>query len=208
MRTIYLLLFPITCWLFFSVNVYSQTLTYEVFKGNSKIGEMKVDRQYANGTWHYSSVCDVEVSFVVTVKVKSLYEATFKNNILQRSMMQNIRDGKVREASKGRRVGSEFITDVNGEPQTLNANEINYSILSSYYEEPTGRKRIFSERWGQLLQLKNIGSQKYALVLPNGDENYMTYQQGICTELQINHTLATLVFKLKNSLPVKLISEE
>ncbi|MCB0854800.1 MAG: hypothetical protein KDD63_21410 [Bacteroidetes bacterium] len=207
MRTIHLLLFPIACWLFFPINVYAQNLTYEVYKGNSKIGEMDVKRHYNNGTWTYSSDSKVQVSFLVSVDLQFMYEATFTNNTLQRSLTQNMRDGKIRESSKGRRVGNQYVTDVNGETNTTSVDQIDECILTLYYHEPEGKTQIFSERWGKFIPVKKLGTHKYALVLPNGDENHMTYEKGICTELQINHTLATLYFKLKNNLPGRLVSE-
>lgn len=173
----------------------AQQLNYEVFKGNKQIGEMVVKRQKTGDKEVYSSDSQMKVSFIVSVDLRFVYNATFQNGLIQKSTTQNFRNGDLHDESIGKRVGASYQVEREGETFTVDS-PIDYCILTTYYKEPIGRTEIYSERWGAFIPVKKIDKNKYELSLPNGNENYMTYSNGICTEMEVNHMLATIKFKL------------
>ncbi|MEZ4828637.1 MAG: DUF6134 family protein [Bacteroidia bacterium] len=172
-------------------------LTYDVYKGQSLVGEMTVSRREEGSRQIYESESQMTVSFLMSFDLKFTYKATFESSNLQTSHTANFRDGKQINLSSGRRVGNTYSTEVNGEPKNIQAPKIDYSILNTYFIEPVGRTKVFSERWGDYVDFLPAGKSRYGMHLPNGDVNYMTYKEGVCQTIEVNHSLASIRFVLR-----------
>ena len=193
--------FLVTCiCLFFflsSQKLGAQTLVYKGYKGDDYIGDMIVKREVHGDQVFFRSDAQLNVRFLLNWELRFYYEADFKNGDLQRSLVQVTRDGKLRTEVKGKREGSQYNSDVDGDEESLSISSIDYCVLNTYFEAPKGRKRIFSERWGTWLQVEDQGNGRYILQPPNGSHNTLIYKNGICQEMQFNHTIAKVRFVLK-----------
>ncbi|MDX2249572.1 MAG: DUF6134 family protein [Bacteroidia bacterium] len=192
-----LLFLPLVLFLLQKDTFSPQILVYDVYKGNSPIGEMSVSRRVEGNNHIYSSESNMTVSFLMSFELRFTYEAQFTGNNLHASTTANYRDGKKINQSVGKRTGQFYVTDVDGEIKTNPAPKIDYSILTSYFVEPVGRKKVFSERWGDYIDFLPAGNRRYAMHLSNGDINYMSYKDGVCNTIEVNHSLATIKFVLR-----------
>ncbi|MEM8888798.1 MAG: DUF6134 family protein [Bacteroidota bacterium] len=183
--------------LFSSLHVGAQTLVYKGYKGDDYIGDMIVKREVKGDQVFFRSDAQLSVRFLLNWELRFYYEADFKNGDLQRSLVQVTRDGKVRTEVTGKREGPHYHSDVDGDKESLQISSIDYCVLNTYFEAPKGRKKIFSERWGTWLLVMDEGNGRYLLQPPNGSHNTLIYKNGICQEMQFNHTIAKVRFVLK-----------
>ena len=181
-----------------SLNGIAQNLVYDGYKGDDHIGSMTVTRKKSGDNWIYTSDAKVSVSFLLSFDLQFTYKAVFANGKLVSSWIKNYRDGKLTDHSSGELMGPDFHIMHNGDKKVLYKANIDYCILKSYFEEPIGRKEIFSERWGEYIPAKEIEKGKYQVKLPNGNTNYFTYKNGTCKELELNHMLASVRFVLRD----------
>ncbi|MEZ4773680.1 MAG: DUF6134 family protein [Bacteroidia bacterium] len=192
-----LLLLPLVSFLLHADPFSPSKLVYDVYKGHSLIGEMSVSRRAEGGKHIYASTSQMTVTFLMSFDLRFTYESQFENNNLCSSMAANYRDGKQLNLSVGRREGAGYFTDVSGDKKHVQASRIDYSILNTYFLEPVGRSKVFSERWGEYVDFLPAGPNRYAMHLPNGDVNYMTYKNGICHTIEVNHSIASIKFVLR-----------
>lgn len=66
------------------------------------------------------------------------------------------------------------------------------------HEEPINLQKIFSENYKRFIPIKAIKPHQYELQLPDGNRNFYTYANGICVSAEVNTTLSTVFFRLKN----------
>ncbi|WNJ19801.1 DUF6134 family protein [Pontibacter sp. G13] len=172
-----------------------QTLLYKVYKGQTEVGWMRVNKVMQDGNEHFSLDCNMDVKMMFSMNLQFTYEANFQSGHLTSSLTRNFRNGSEKSHSEGKRVNHIYRTIRDGKAYETPA-DIDFCIIRTYWEEPVGRSQVFSERWGHYLPFEQVGPHKYRVLLPTGNYNYMTYREGKCVELQVNHTLATLFFRL------------
>ncbi|MEM6806404.1 MAG: DUF6134 family protein [Bacteroidota bacterium] len=174
-----------------------QSLTYQGFKGDDYIGDMIVSKKVEGNKVSFTSDAQLNVRFLLNWKLRFFYEVEYINGNLHRSLVQISRDGKLRTEVTGKRAGSHYLSDVDGDQVKLDAPLIDYCVLNTYFEAPKGKKRFFSERWGEYLEVAEKGEGRFILTPPNGSHNTLIYKNGHIQELQFNHSLASVKFVLK-----------
>jgi hypothetical protein len=76
--------------------------------------------------------------------------------------------------------------------------KITYTTACLMHEEPVNLLRIFSENYKRFIPIKAIKPHQYELQLPDGNRNFYTYANGVCVSAEVNTTLSTAYFRLKN----------
>lgn len=176
----------------------SQTLTYDVIKDGEIIGFVKAQKLTEAKAIRFTMKSKVTVSIFFDVEIGSLFQSNYYNGYLINANTKNTRDGDVKESSKMVWDGTKYVFTKDGKKSNLKTKKIYYSLTSMYFKEPKRISRIFSERFGRYLPLKMTSNRTYELSLPNGSKNYYTYNEdGICTEVKVEHFLATVYFRLQ-----------
>ncbi|PSR13919.1 MAG: hypothetical protein DA408_12080 [Bacteroidetes bacterium] len=172
-----------------------QQLHFDAYLGNDHIGTMIVSRSEKAGTVTYSSVTDLTVKYIISVDLDLAYSASYENNRLLTTSFKYLRNQKTRESCYGKLVGSTFSTYFEDHTERVETTSINQSLLAAFFEEPTNRREVFSERWGVNIPLTRMGDQKYRIILPDGKESHMTYAGGQCRESRIVSGWGDIVFR-------------
>jgi len=193
MKNLNILLFLL---LILSTSLSAQTFVYKGYKGDQYIGDMIVKRIVEGDKVSYRSDAQLSVDFILNWKMRFYYEAEFLGGKLEKSLVRLSRDGKLKTLVEGKRVGEEFHSIVDGDPVKYDA-PVFYCVLNTYFEAPKNRETIFSERWGTFIEVVNNGDGSYLLQPPNGSHNTLIYEDGICQEMQFNHSLAKVRFVLE-----------
>ncbi|MFK7951775.1 MAG: DUF6134 family protein [Ekhidna sp.] len=174
----------------------SQTLFYEVVRGDKKIGDMKVVRKIDKDKTLYEveSTVIFRLLFSFTVDYESTCE--YKSDILINEYAHSELNGNTQNKSTIWFDGSKYTLDIDGSRIELEDKAINYSVGVVYFKEPEDNKRVFSPRFGRYLTFEKVGSHQYELESPDGSNLY-TYINGICTEVKISRDFAKFYFKMK-----------
>lgn len=88
------------------------------------------------------------------------------------------------------------LTD-NGVSKMISISPIRYNMLLLYTTIPDTVSKVYSANFQKHLDIKKIEENKYRLTLPGGKYNYYTYENGVCTRVEIVRSLFTLLFVLR-----------
>jgi len=176
--------------------VLAQTLKYQIFKGKKPIGILTT-KKIENGnqtSFHIES--DATFRIIFEFSTQFTFETFYKDGILFKSFARNMLNDSERESTLIQWNDGRYSMIKDGEePSHLEISRPTYSMASLYYEEPGTRTKVFSERFGEYLAIKNIGNAQYELTMPDGRSNIYTYENGRCSKVEVDHMLATLYFK-------------
>ncbi len=184
--------------LFFSAAaVNAQTLNYDVYYGDSQVGSMKVEKKSDGEKIVLHSHGKVTLSLIFTLELEFIHHAEFREGGLLSSLSKNLRGGDLTDMSSGYQNGSLYQNRVNDEVRKMNL-PIQFTVLSMYFAEPLGLKNIYSERTGTLLPVRQTSSSHYEVTQYNGHKTRYVYQNGIVKLMEVDHSIATLQFRLRN----------
>lgn len=190
---LFLFLFLIT-----SSASYSQTLFYDIYKGNDRIGEIKVEKVTSPNKVHYVANSTARFRTIWMNDLSTNTAAEFVNNELNYSMSKIVLNDKIREHSITQKEGSYYKYFKHPEEQVRKKESpFRLSTVTLYYKEPLGVKQVFSENYQQLCELKTIGANAYELALPDGKVNQYYYKNGKLIEVKVIRTFVDLSFRLQ-----------
>ncbi|MBK7870935.1 MAG: hypothetical protein IPJ74_09725 [Saprospiraceae bacterium] len=169
--------------------VKAQSLTYHIFIGKKQAGTLKANMdKLSNGL--FTLRLESSTAFTL-VKIYTLMEAEYRNGQLwSASNMQKV-NGKIKTITQTKRAGEEYRITADGEENLLKKNII-FSVSMLYHIEPEGISSVFSERFGEFCKIRKTSEHHYELEMPDGKITRYIYKNGICTEMQSDHTMANI----------------
>ncbi|MEL7342080.1 MAG: DUF6134 family protein, partial [Bacteroidota bacterium] len=174
----------------------AQTLNYDIFYGDSQVGSMKVVRKQEAGKEVLYSHGTVTLSLIFTLELEFSHRAEFEGGNLLASITKNLRGGDLTDLSSGYRNGTEYRNRVNDELKRASL-PIRHTVLTMYFVEPKGLKSIYSERTGVHMPVRCIKSGHYETSQSGGHKTRYIYRNGIVSQMEVDHSIATLVFRLR-----------
>lgn len=180
-------------------SLFGQTLFYDIYKGNDRIGKIKVEKKISGNTVHYEA--NSEASFRVVFKNKLITNtaADFVDDELAYAMSKIVLNDKIREHSVTKKDG-EYYRFYQHPNITTRKKKSPFPIssITLYYNEPTGVNQVFSENYQEMCNLTVIGEHAYELALPGGKINQYIYKNGQLVEIRVIRTFVDLSFRLKS----------
>ena len=187
--------------IFFLLHSYQSTLAqsykYEIYKGNKPIGNILTKKLQKGDYTEYIIESNATFRIIFEFSTQFKFEASFLNGKLCRSFTKNMLNDSERESTEITWENGKYkLVKDNEEVSFLEIKRPEYAMANLYYQEPTEVSEVFSERFGEYLPIKSMGKKQSELTLPDGKTNIYTYENGRCSEVKVNHMLATLYFKL------------
>ncbi len=181
------------------ISSHGQTLLYDIYKGDDRIGGITVEKVTTADKVHYEANSTARFRTLWMNDLSTSTAAEFVNNELSYSMSKIILNDKIREHSITKKDGG-FYRYFKHPKERYQKKEAPYrlSTVTLYYSEPSGVKQIFSENYQQLCDLKVIGDNAYELALPDGKVNQYFYKDGALVEVKVIRTFVDLSFRLKS----------
>ena len=174
-----------------------ETLQYDIVKGSKTIGTILATKSTLNNESKYELTSSVSFRFIGEISIKSVFKTHFTDDVLTYAFSENLLNDKQKEFSEIQWDGNQYHVQLKKENKTIENEKITYSMLSLYYQEPKHVQQVFSERFAEYCQIKEIETDKYELTLPDGNKNYYYYQDGICTRVEVERTLMDVAFILQ-----------
>lgn len=177
---------------------FGQTLLYDIYKGDDRIGEIVVEKVIRGSKVHYEANSEARFRLLWMNNLTTNTAAEFVNNELSYSMSKITLNDKIREHTITKKEGR-FYSYFRHPEENYKKEESPFrlSTVTLYYSEPSGVKQVFSENYQQLCDLKPIGTNAYELTLPGGKINQYFYKNGHLVEIKVFRTFVDLSFKLK-----------
>ncbi len=172
-----------------------QVLHYDVIKGNKVIGNLDVSRSNKNGRQTIRINSHVEYRILISFEVNFSLEETFVKNVLLEGKAMNTLNGVTQKETEIRKTDNGYTLVLGGTPTNI-YDEIRYSVSEVYFREPVNIDRAFSQHFGKFVYFEKTGDHQYQLDSPDGENEY-TYENGVCTEVEIYRDFGHLTFKMK-----------
>lgn len=176
-----------------SLQAYSQQLEYNII-WLRKIGKLHIKKTKKDDYSFIETNSEVKIPFY---KLNWVTSTTEFNGRLKTSNYAQLLNDKKREYTEIDHT-NDTIWQVNydsGVEEFISIKH-NLNVSDLYFEEPVNETYIFSERFGQPLEIENKGKGHYRLMLP--DKNYCDYfyTEGICTSVKAKNGSRTIKFVL------------
>jgi len=173
-----------------------QTLNYNVLHGGRTVGHMKLEQRKDGDDVFLKIASDVKMRFLFSINVNIQEDAHYRNGKLMSSHVLRKVNGK-QKADKITRAcdGCYQLTD-DGKVRSFDQKQINNNLTMMYLKEPVGLSQVYSDNFQQFVQVKQVDSHTYRINLPDGNYNFYTYSNGVCSKVDIHHSLYTIQIQL------------
>lgn len=174
----------------------STNLKYNIVYKNDSIGYLDANYDVNQSSELYVITSEASFRFLMKFSSDYMFENRFRGGTLVSSKTQNKVNDKVRSTSSITRKGDGYDMKIDDKKSRLNQ-KVTYAMANLYFHEPSDIDQVFSERYGEFCKIKKVANHKYELLLPSGRKNYYSYKDGICHEVEVNHSMATFHFVLQ-----------
>jgi len=173
-----------------------QTLNYNVLHSGHTVGHMKLQQRKDGCETFLKVASDVKMKFIFSIQVCIREDAHYSNGKLLSSHVSRMVNGKQKADKSTKATGESYQVSDNGKIGSINQKQINNNLTLMYLQEPVGLSQIYSDNFQQFVQLKQVDSHTYRVNLPDGNYNFYTYTNGICSRVDIHHSLYTIQIQL------------
>lgn len=173
-----------------------QTLNYNVLHSGNTVGHMKLQQVKDGDDTFLKIASDVKMRFIFSIQVNIREDSHYRNGKLLCSHVLRKVNGKQKADKLTKADGDSYQLTDNGKISSINQKQINNNLTMMYLQEPVGLSQIYSDNFQQFVQVKQVDSHTYRINLPDGNYNYYTYTNGICSKVDIHHPLYTIQIQL------------
>jgi hypothetical protein len=186
------------CWLLAFTKPFSglgQKLNYTVYVAGKNVGKLNAfcTRGESN-TFYIRLETRIHLPFKDIV---SLIETRYAGNELVSSSSQKHINGTLKELiTVVRQQNTYHLVNSLDKINTFFPAPIDFSVGKLYHFMPHGLNKIFSERLGAFIPIKETKEGVFELTQPDGNKNVFTYKYGICTGMQTEMFAFNVRFQL------------
>ena len=175
----------------------AQNLRYRVMWKGDSIGIVSATR-YDSAEFNVYTI-DSEVRFWLfgTKTIHYNYHTIYKQDTLISAFTRYTRNGNLKAESTIVLNGKGgYKVNVDGEHRLISEPDaIDHSITAIYHNEPNSLNGIFSERFGEVLNVKSSGPNHYFIEKPDGRQTEYFFENGICSKVVIDNLFTTFTFE-------------
>ncbi|RYY16189.1 MAG: hypothetical protein EOO04_27375 [Chitinophagaceae bacterium] len=172
--------------------------TYVVRYKGQDVGTVKLQQTIKGDTIHYKMTSDIKTRFIFNIRVKSVEESLFQNGRLIYSAVNRTVNGD-EKVKKQTLAGNKFYTlSDDGKSVVMYNESIGYNLMRMYCLEPVNISKVYSDNYQKFLPITKIKQHTYKVVLPDGNYNYYSYSNGICSKVEVFNTIYNMEMNLKN----------
>lgn len=161
------------------------------------VGTISVNQEEYGERFTVEAISQVEVRIIFKIKVKYIQTCTYENGILQESLLEIYKKGKVDSATSLTKKGNGYTLNKDGEVSYVD-DIINYSGSLLWFNEPENLMDMYFEINGKKTTVNKLGTHKYQIIDPhNGNKNEYTFKGSVLKQAIIKHTMANVYLTLK-----------
>ncbi|RAJ10596.1 hypothetical protein LX64_00201 [Chitinophaga skermanii] len=199
MRFLFRVFVNVSILLTFALGTFAQLYKYQVTSNNKVIGSVEA-HQKGNGSLRHI-IIKSRLQLKLIGNVNTDIEAEFKNNHLlsaSSTRLTNKEEEKNKNKTTTQLVDKNYQIVHDGKKSELKQ-AIQFVVGDLYFTEPKDIKSVYSETQGQMLDIRALNDGQYELIMPDGKKNVYTYAKGKLIEVEVNHVLGKVYFKLIDS---------
>ena len=174
-------------------------LFYDVIRNGNVIGQISLVELTKDQKKFLSLTSDVKTRFVFAFSIHTSETAAYENGIMVYSSFYEKKTGSDKADKTTIASGTSYKLIDDGISKLISCNPIRYNMLLLYTNIPETINKVYSDNFQKHLDIKKIEANKFRLTLPDGNYNYYTYKNGICTKVDVERTFFTLQFLLREN---------
>ena len=183
----------------FHTPVYAQErkLTYDVMKNGNSIGTVNFLKLTKYQKKFLSLTSDVKTRFIFSFSGHATETAVYDNGVMIYSSFYHKQNGSDKANKITIASGQSYKLTDDGVSKLISCSPIRYNMLLLYINIPKNINKVYSDNFQKLLDIKKVEENIYRLSLPDGNYNYYTYKNGVCSKVEIKRTFYTAQFVLR-----------
>lgn len=180
-----------------SLPAQEKTLAYSIKRNGDIVGSIRFVQSIAGARTVLTMESEVNTRFLFTFKAKAKEEAIYDNGIMTWSSVYRKLNGNVKADKKTRANGNAYTVYKGSKTEKLNNYPIRYNMLSVYVTEPVNISKVYSDNFQQQLDIQKLSDHHYKIKFPDGNYNEYFYTGGVCSRVEVHHTMYSATIELK-----------
>lgn len=181
-----------------SVQAQQKKLEYNIKRNGDVVGKINFTHGIAGNRTVLTMESEVNTRFIFNFKAKAKEEAIYDDSILTWSSIYRKLNGNVKVDKKTKANGNVYTVYKGSKIETLNNYPIHYNMLSIYVTEPVNISKVYSDNFQQQIDIQKIADHHYKIKFPDGNYSEYFYTNGICSKVEIHHSLYSATIELKS----------
>jgi hypothetical protein len=173
-------------------------LRYTIKRKGNQVGSISFFQQVVGTKKIFRTESEVKTRMIFLFTAIGREEAIYENGVLLSSSVYQKLNGDVRLDNKTRLVGRNYVVYNGKHPETLNNYPISYNMICLFGIEPATVPKVYSDKFQQFLEIQTVKNHQYRIKFPDGNFNEYFYKDGLCTRVEVHHSLYRSSFELKN----------
>lgn len=169
---------------------------YAIIHNGKNVGYLRLLSQEKDALQFVSMHGQVLIKSLIAINVHSKEEALFEHGILQWSTTEREVNGKNKTAKSTRLAAPGYELQDGSTKKKLDSTHITSTIMGLYVNEPIDGAFVYSDNHQCFLKVKLTAPHQYRINMPEGGYNEYQYKNGVCTQVEVHHTLYRLTFSL------------
>jgi len=168
-------------------------LQFKILKNDKSIGTLKIEKVQTEPYTDYQLSSTVETSFIKKFHVKASEKSRYKDEqLVYSSVNRSINNKSNHPKELVYEKNQYFIEDADGR-RVYDHPEINTNMVILYFKEPLNLSSVYCDNQQSMVEIKNLGENRYRIDFPDGNANVFYYEQGECVQVDVFSKL----FKVK-----------
>ncbi|RYY24743.1 MAG: hypothetical protein EOO04_12670 [Chitinophagaceae bacterium] len=180
----------------FMLHSQEQVMVYQVKYKGEAVGTVNILRETSGEILYYKMSSDIRARFIFSIHVKTSQESIFDKGRLTYSTVSRHVNGNEKSVRETRFADNAYVLIKEGKSSRWSQKDITFNVLSLYYQEPLNITKVYSDNYQQFLSLKKIKPHTYKMELPDGNYNYYTYTNGVCSRVDVFSTMYSMEMHL------------
>ena len=191
-------IFQLSCFLLLSLTSTAQSYTYDIIWRGDAIGEFTVVARDSNQYTIYEIVSDATIRLFGAKNIVTTMKTIYDENTLVASYHAYHRNDDLKECTEIRSRENKYQIIKDREMTSSFVHyPVSHSIGNMYHREPEYINKIFSERFGEYLNIDSDEKHHYAIEKPDGRETEYFYKNGVCQKVIVDNLFTSFSFVLK-----------
>ena len=189
------------CVVFIMIAVFAfsqdRKLEYQIKRKGDVVGTVMFTEASAGNKIMRRMQSEVKTRFVFLFTARAQEESIYENGIMVWSSIYRKLNGSEKVNKKTQASGESYVVYRGDKTELLKNYPIRNNMLCLYTNEPVSYSKVYSDNFQQFLDIQKIGTDHYKIELPDGNYNEYFYSNGLCSRVEIHHTMYSATIELK-----------
>lgn len=181
-----------------NLNSQEKKLEYNIKRNGDIVGSIHFIQRVAGSRTVLTMESEVNTRFIFNFKAKTKEEAIYDNGIMTWSSVFRKLNGNVKADKKTKAVGNAYTIYKGNKTEIVKNYPIRYNMLSIYLTEPIDVSKVYSDNFQQQIDIQKIATHHYKIKFPDGNYNEYYYTNGVCSKVEIHHSMYRATIELKS----------